>query len=199
MGKSSYHTAVRSWVEPGQTLETHSGEPVGSNTTCTLPPKAWCLPEYHRWCPRSARAVTRLLGIGVRSRHAKGSQRRARCAVRRPGRGRGRRSRRVLRAGSARRWRYSRRPRRPACAGPGGDAASAARGRPGRAPCPPAPGGIRAVDGAGRFSRSPPSTPSRTHPGWHDETQRAPGEDGDWLWRDDLRPESPRSLHRPTL
>src|SRR5688572_30529777 len=58
--------------------------------------------------------------------------------------------------------------------------------RPGRAPCrPAAPDGSPADAGGGRSSRSPPSTPVRTHPGWHDETQRAPGEEEIDLWRDD--------------
>src|SRR4051812_2305877 len=42
--------------------------------------------------------------------------------------------------------------------------------------------------GDGRSSRSPPSTPVRTHPAWHDQTQRAPGEEEIDLWRDDLHP-----------
>ncbi len=47
-GRTSSRAAVRSWVEPGRTSETHRGKPPGSQMTCTLPPKAWCLPEYHR-------------------------------------------------------------------------------------------------------------------------------------------------------
>src|SRR3954452_12091642 len=37
----------------------------------------------------------------------------------------------------------------------------------------------------------------RTHPAWHDETQRAPGEEEIDLWRDDLLLESPRLVQRP--
>src|SRR5687768_6895958 len=87
------------------------------------------------------------------------------------------------------------RPRRPGCAHPDGGAASAAPARLGCAPCrPAAPDGSPADGGTGRSSRSPPSTPVRTHPGWHDETQRAPGEEEIGLWRDDLHPENPRPL-----
>src|SRR3954453_1883981 len=48
-----------------------------------------------------------------------------------------------------------------------------------------------------RSSRSPPSLPVRTHPAWHDRTQRAPGEEEIGLWRDDLLLESPRLVQRP--
>ena len=57
-------------------------EPLASASTCTVPPKAWCLPEYHRWCPRSARAATRSVGTSVPSRHTKGCPpRRARVST----------------------------------------------------------------------------------------------------------------------
>src|SRR4051795_12051266 len=50
------------------------------------------------------------------------------------------------------------------------------------------PAGCPAAGGDGRSSRSPPSAPVRTHPAWHDQTQRARGEEEIDLWRDDLHP-----------
>jgi hypothetical protein len=52
---------------------------------------------------------------------------------------------------------------------------------------------------AERPSRSPTSTPVRTHQGWHDETQRAPGKWRSAFGRDDLHLEGPRPLQRPWL
>ena len=72
-GSAWARAAMRSWVDPGSTGETHTGNPEWSVMTWTLPPKALCLPEYHEWLPRSVRAATLSVRIRVSSRHTKGS------------------------------------------------------------------------------------------------------------------------------
>src|SRR6266581_7307524 len=46
-GRTSSRAAVRSWVLPGSTSETHSGTPRGAARACTFPACSWALPEYH--------------------------------------------------------------------------------------------------------------------------------------------------------
>lgn len=73
VGKAWTRAAVMSWVEPGSTGAVHIGTPVWSVRTFTLPPKALCLPDYHRLLPVSVRAATRSVRNKVPSRHTKGS------------------------------------------------------------------------------------------------------------------------------
>ena len=46
-GGTSSGAAVRSWVLPGSTPETHSGTPPGAASACTFPAGSCALPEYH--------------------------------------------------------------------------------------------------------------------------------------------------------
>src|SRR5260370_3432291 len=46
-GRTSSRAAVRSWVLPGSTSETHSGTPPGAASACTFPAGSCALPEYH--------------------------------------------------------------------------------------------------------------------------------------------------------
>src|SRR5260370_4377983 len=46
-GRTSSRAAVRSWVLPGSTSETHSGIPRGAASACTFPAGSCAFPEYH--------------------------------------------------------------------------------------------------------------------------------------------------------